>query len=144
MQQSEQTKVVLHLGQAIDAQTKNNEIQAAEELEHALEAGFNHPALYYDLGLLRSKGDRLESAVRHLQHAVKHKDFGLASRLLMGQVNQKLGRLDLASQEYLEALKQVGTSPSSKVVVPMELSGLIGAVTAIAEAASTTDGSSGG
>src|SRR5512134_3512211 len=105
MQQSEQTKVVLHLGQAIDAQTKDNENQAAEELEHALEAGFNHPALYFDLGLLRSKGDRLESAVRHLQHAVKHQDFGLASRLLMGQVNQKLGRLDLASLDYLEALK---------------------------------------
>src|SRR6185295_945110 len=48
MQSSEQTKVVMHLGQAIDAQTKNNENQAAEELEHALEAGFNHPALYYD------------------------------------------------------------------------------------------------
>jgi tetratricopeptide (TPR) repeat protein len=117
MQQSEQTKVVLHLGQAIDAQTKNNEIQAAEELEHALEAGFNHPALYYDLGLLRSKGDRLESAVRHLQHAVKHKDFGLASRLLMGQVNQKLGRLDLASQEYLEALKL-----ADSMIVPPEQS----------------------
>ncbi|HEY3473687.1 MAG TPA: tetratricopeptide repeat protein, partial [Anaerolineales bacterium] len=105
MQQSEQTKVVLHLGQAIDAQTKNNEAQAAEELEYALEAGFNHPALYFDLGLLRSKGDRLESAVRHLQHAVKHNDFGLASRLLMGQIQQKLGRLDLAAREYLEALK---------------------------------------
>ena len=117
MQQSEQTKVVLHLGQAIDAQTKNNENQAAEELEHALEAGFNHPALYYDLGLLRSKGDRLESAVRHLQHAVKHKDFGLASRLLMGQVNQKLGRLDLASQEYLEALKL-----ADSMIVPPEQS----------------------
>ena len=55
MQHSEQTKVVLHLGQAIDAQTKGNESQAAEELEHALEAGFNHPALYFDLGLLRLK-----------------------------------------------------------------------------------------
>ena len=105
LQQSEQTKVVLHLGQAIDAQTKDNENQAAEELEHALEAGFNHPALYYDLGLIRSRGDRLESAIRHLQHAVKHQDFGLASRLLMGQANQKLGRLDLAAREYLEALK---------------------------------------
>ena len=117
MQQSEQTKVVLHLGQAIDAQTKNNENQAAEELEHALEAGFNHPALYFDLGLIRSKGDRLESAVRHLQYAVKHQDFGLASRLLMGQVNQKLGRLDLASQEYLEALKL-----ADSLIVPPEQS----------------------
>ncbi len=60
MQSSEQTKVVLHLGQAIDSQTKGNESQAAEELEHALEAGFNHPALYFDLGLLRARGDKLE------------------------------------------------------------------------------------
>ena len=105
MQASEQTKVVMHLGQAIDAQTKNNDNQAAEELEHALEAGFNHPALYFDLGLLRSKGDRYESAIRHLQHAVKHNDFGLAARLLMGQVLQKLGRPGPASIEYLEALR---------------------------------------
>src|SRR5215217_1095810 len=117
MQSSEQTKVVMHLGQAIDAQTKNNENQAAEELEHALEAGFNHPALYYDLGLLRSKGDRLESAVRHLQHAVKHQDFGLAARLLMGQLNQKLGRLGPASLDYLEALKL-----ADAMVVPTEQS----------------------
>jgi tetratricopeptide (TPR) repeat protein len=117
MQSSEQTKVVMHLGQAIDAQTKNNENQAAEELEHALEAGFNHPALYFDLGLLRSKGDRLESAVRHLQHAVKHQDFGLAARLLMGQVNQKLGRLGPASLDYLEALKL-----ADAMVVPAEQS----------------------
>ena len=117
MQQSEQTKVVLHLGQAIDAQTKNNENQAAEELEHALEAGFNHPALYFDLGLLRSNGDRLESAVRHLQHAVKHQDFGLASRLLMGQLNQRLGRLNPAAQDFLEALKL-----ADAMIVPVEQS----------------------
>jgi len=115
LQSSEQTKVVLHLGQAIDAQTKNNDNQAAEELEHALEAGFNHPALYFDLGLLRSHGDRLESAVRHLQHAVKHNDFGLAARLLLGQVNQKLGRLGPASIEYLEALRL-----ADSMVVPPE------------------------
>jgi tetratricopeptide (TPR) repeat protein len=105
LQSSEQTKVVLHLGQAIDAQTKGNDGQAAEELEHALEAGFNHPALYFDLGFLRAKADRLESALRHLQYAVRHHDFNLAARLLMGQVNQKLGRLKAASVEYLEALR---------------------------------------
>jgi tetratricopeptide (TPR) repeat protein len=117
LQSSEQTRVVLHLGQAIDAQTKGNEAHAAEELEHALEAGFNHPALYFDLGLLRSKGDRLESAVRHLQHAVKHNDFNLAARLLLGQTQQKLGRLGPASIEYLEALRI-----ADSMVVPPEQS----------------------
>src|SRR5690349_223421 len=115
MQASEQTKVVMHLGQAIDAQTKNNDNQAAEELEHALEAGFNHPALYFDLGLLRSHGDRLESAIRHLQHSIKHQDFGLASRLLIGQIQQKQGRLGPASIEYLEALRL-----ADAMVVPPE------------------------
>jgi tetratricopeptide (TPR) repeat protein len=115
LHQSEQTKVVLHLGQAIDAQSKSNDSQAAEELEHALEAGFKHPALYFDLGLLRSSGDRLESSLRHLVHAVKHEDFNLAARLLMGQINQKMGRLQQASIEYLEALKLADAA-----VVPAE------------------------
>jgi regulator of protease activity HflC (stomatin/prohibitin superfamily) len=35
--------------------------------------------------------------------------------------------------QYLDALKQVGTSPSSKVVVPMELTGLAGMVAALAK-----------
>jgi len=105
LQQNEQGKVVLHLGQAIDLQSKGKDSQAAEELEHALEAGFNHPALYFDLGMLRSTGDRGETALRHLAHAVKHNDFGLAARLLMGQINLKMGRSQAASIEYLEALK---------------------------------------
>jgi len=110
LQANEQSKVVLHLGQAIDSQSKGRDAQAAEELEHALEAGFTHPALYFDLGLLRSNGDRLETAVRHLAHSVKHNDFGLAARLIMGQINQKMGRLQAASVEYLEALKLADAS----------------------------------
>ena len=43
--------------------------------------------------------------------------------------------------QYLEALKLVGTSPSSKIVVPMELSGLAAGVAALAQAAG--DGSGG-
>ena len=105
LQQNDQAVVVLHLGQAIDLQSKSKDAEAATELESALEAGFNHPALYFDLGLLRSTGDRLETSLRHLTHAVKHNDFNLAARLLMGQINQKLGRLQPASIEYIEALK---------------------------------------
>jgi tetratricopeptide (TPR) repeat protein len=107
--------VVLHLGQAIDLQSKGKDTQAADELEHALEAGFTHPALYYNLGLLRASEDRLESAMRHLVHSVKHNDFNLAARLLLGQLNQKLGRLQQASIEYLEALKLADSA-----VVPAE------------------------
>ena len=105
LQQAEQTKIVLHLGQAIDAQSKNDDTQAATELENALDAGFNHPALYFDLGYLRHKGERLETALRFLQHAVKHTDYALGARLLMGDILCKQLRLQEASIEYLEALK---------------------------------------
>ena len=105
LQQAEQTKVVLHLGQAIDSQTKNQDLQAAEELEKAIEAGFKHSAAYFDLGLLRLKTERLESAQRNLQHALKHVDFALASRLLLGQIYMKMARYKDASIENLEALK---------------------------------------
>lgn len=106
LHQAEQTKIVLHLGQAIDAQTKNQESLAADELEGALEAGFDHPALYFSLGMLRSKTERTESALRYLGHAVKHVDFALGARLLMGEMLNKMGRTNEASVEYLEALKQ--------------------------------------
>ena len=105
VQRVAQTKIIMHLGQAIDAQSKKQDELAADELAHALLAGFEHPALYFDLGMLRSKGDRVESAMRHLQHAVKHADFGLAARLIMGSILKNLGRLSEAATEYLEALK---------------------------------------
>ena len=115
LQQAEQTKIVLHLGQAIDAQTKNQDELAADELENALEVGFDHPALYFNLGLLRSEADRLESALRYLGHAVKHIDFSLATRLLMGDILVKMGRTQEASVEYLEALKE-----ADAMIVPAE------------------------
>lgn len=109
LQRGELTQIVMHLGEAIDAQTNNKEEQAAEELEKALELGFREPALYFNLGVLRAKGGRLESALRHLQHAVKHVDFALGARLLMGQIYLQLGRLSEAVTEYLEALRLADT-----------------------------------
>ncbi len=105
LQQAEQTRVVLHLGQAIDAQSRNEDAAAADELERALEAGFKHPALYYDLGYLRSKGDRLESAIRNLAHAIKHNDYGLGARLLLGKMLLQKGQHRDAALEYLQALQ---------------------------------------
>ena len=105
MQQAEQTKVILHLGQAIDAQSKGRDTQAAEEMEHALEAGFKHSSLYFMLGLLRYNGERLESAQRFLQNSVKHNDYALGTRLLLGQMAAKKSDFKEAALEYLEALK---------------------------------------
>jgi tetratricopeptide (TPR) repeat protein len=117
LQQSEQTKVVLHLGLAIDAQTKGNEAQAAEEFESALEANFTHASLYFTLGLLRFKGERYESAQRFLQNSVKHHDYALGTRLLLGQLLVKKSLFKEAALEFLEALKL-----SDAMTVPAEKS----------------------
>lgn len=105
MENAEQTKVILHLGQAIDAQSKGNETQAAEEMEGALNAGLKHPALYFNLGLLRFKGERYETAQRFLQNAVKHNDYALGTRLMLGQMLLKKSNVSDAAMEYVEALK---------------------------------------
>ncbi len=41
------------------------------------------------------------------------------------------------SLQYLDTLRQIGSSPSSKIVVPMELAGLVAGVVALTEAASS-------
>jgi len=115
LQLSDQARILLHLSQAIDSQSKGHESQAAEELEHALEAGCDVPPLHFDLGFLRSKTERLESALRHLQQCTRHDQYGLAARLLSGQIYQRLGKLNEAAVENLEALKLADSA-----VVPPE------------------------
>lgn len=105
LEKGDSAVILLHLGQAIDAQTHDNDSVAAEELEKALEAGFSDSALYYDLGLLRARGNRLESALRYLEHSVKHTDYALGARMLMGKTMLMMGRKNEACIQYLEALK---------------------------------------
>jgi len=117
IKQSERSKIMQHIGQAIDAQTKERDTRAAEELEKALAAGFTEPSLYFNLGFLRLKTERLESALQALQIAVKHPDYAIGSRLLMAQIHHQLGRLPEATVDYLEALKL-----ADSLVVPPEQS----------------------
>jgi tetratricopeptide (TPR) repeat protein len=103
--QAEQTRILLHLSQAIDAQTKGQDAMAADELEKAIESGFNHPAIYFDLGFLRAAAGRSESALRNFQQCNKHADYELAAHLLSAQVLAGLNRIREAAVENLEALK---------------------------------------
>lgn len=114
IKQSESGKIMQYISAAVDSQTKDHGNQAADELDGALAAGFTDPSLYFDLGLLRFKSDQLEDALRHLQIAVKHKDYAIGSRLLIGQILQKIGRTPEAANEYMEALKLA----DSEVVPP--------------------------
>lgn len=105
VKQTDPEGMVVHLTKAVDLLSKQMDEKAVEELERATEAGLEHAAAFFEVGYIRSQGQRLESAIRFLQRAINHADFTLAGRLLLGQIHEKLGRLNEAAIEYLEALK---------------------------------------
>lgn len=103
--QVDRTRILLHLSQVVDLQTRGQDDQAAAELDKAIEAGLDHACAYFDLGYLHAQTNRLESALRLVQMASKHADFTLATRLLSADILVRMGRVQQAALEYLEALK---------------------------------------
>jgi len=75
--------------------------------------------------ILNAEGDR-QSAI------LRAEGFALA----LAKIYETASTIDQKTMnlQYLEALKSIGGSPSSKIVVPMELSGLVGAFTAVTAA----------
>jgi regulator of protease activity HflC (stomatin/prohibitin superfamily) len=74
--------------------------------------------------ILNAEGER-QSAI------LRAEGFALALRT----INEQAAGADqkTMSLQYLDALKQIGASPASKIVVPMELSGLVSGMVALAD-----------
>jgi tetratricopeptide (TPR) repeat protein len=102
--QADRTRILLHLGQAIESQTQGQEKQAAEELGRAIALGLNAPAALFDLGLLQAKNSD-PNALRALQKSVKHPDYAFASYLVIAQVYERTGDLSSAATAYLQAMR---------------------------------------
>jgi tetratricopeptide (TPR) repeat protein len=94
-----------HLGNAMNLWSQDTKGAAADELERAVEIGLDHPAAYYELGVVRSKEDRLESAIRYLQRVVDDPVYALAARLIIARTMRFMDRLSEAATNYLEALR---------------------------------------
>jgi tetratricopeptide (TPR) repeat protein len=103
-QQTDPSRILYYLSQLVDLQSRGENMLAARELERAMEIGLDHPAAYFDLGLLHYETGRMESSYRMLQHAVDHPDFALGTRFLMGQILQQHGKVKDASVQYMKAL----------------------------------------
>ncbi len=97
--------LLLLLSQVVEAQTRQDWETAATELERVVHAGVEHPAVFYDLGWLFAKLDRPKRALKYLQRAINHPDFALAAHVLMAELLYKLGRLEEAVLECLDALR---------------------------------------
>lgn len=106
----DRTRILLHLTQVVDLHTQGKYENAANELQRAMEVGLDHPAAHFTLGGLLIRVAQPENAFRYLQSAMKHHDFALASRLILGQTLRDMGRLREAAVEYLEALRVADSS----------------------------------
>ncbi len=103
--QVDYTRIVLHLSQAVDLQTRGELAQAAEELQRCMDAGLEGSAVSFDLGYLFAQTGRVESAIRQLHHAVRNPNYSLAAHLLLGDLYRQRGKIKDAAIEYLEALR---------------------------------------
>jgi tetratricopeptide (TPR) repeat protein len=112
---SAKSRMQLHLGKAIDFQTQGDEVEAALELERAIEIGTKLPAAFFDLGLLYVHTDS-EKSMKYLKQSVGHPDFSLGSYLLMAGIHKENGELNAAATEYLHALAlaDITTVPEEK------------------------------
>ncbi len=103
--EADRTRINLHLGQAIELETQGADVQAAEDLERAVELGLNHPAANFDLGYLFFRRNS-QKALLNLQKSVRQPEYTLASFLLQGQVYQEENQLPEAVTAFLQALCQ--------------------------------------
>lgn len=108
--------IVRHLVQAIELQTKRRGPEAAEQLSAAIQAGLDHAAAHFVLGLLLVDGEQSEEAQRSFQKAVKHNDYAMAARLMLGDHLRRQARYREAVADYLQALKLADSAvvPESK------------------------------
>jgi len=104
LEQSERTRILLHLGHAIDLQSGGNEKRAAEELQRVLDIGLEKTSVYFTLGLFLAD-ENPQKALKYLNNAMRRKEFAIASFLLMGKINEKLDNLHEATTAYLQAYR---------------------------------------
>ncbi len=97
--------IVRHLNQAIQLGSQGKSEEASAEFKAVIEAGLDHPAAHFMLGVLLFNQGQKEAAQPSFQKAVKHADFSLASRLLQGNYLIGQNRPQEAVVEYLQALK---------------------------------------
>ena len=101
----DQISLLLRLQQAVDLQTRGQDLEAAEALQAVVEAGLDHPAIWFNLGWLQFHADQFESAGDSFRRSLAQAEYALPARLLSGQALQRLNQEAGAALEFLEALR---------------------------------------
>lgn len=104
LEQADRTRILLHLGHAIDLQSTGNEKRAAEELQRVLDIGLEKTPVYYMLGLLLAD-DSPPKAIKYLNNALRREEYAIASNLLIGKINEQENNFQEATTAYLQAYR---------------------------------------
>lgn len=99
-----QPRMLHYLGQAIDLQTRGNKRQAISEYQRAVQAGLDHPAVHYNLGILLKNLEDQDEAAKHLNKALGHPELDLGANLALGRLARIKGDLPEAARHLLQAL----------------------------------------
>ncbi|MCW5879201.1 MAG: tetratricopeptide repeat protein [Anaerolineales bacterium] len=102
--------IVRHLNQAIQLETQKQPEEAAKQFEAAIQAGLEHAAAHFVLGLLLRDQGKWDAALPHIQKAVTHADYALAGHLLLAEDLQAREQSKAAVLEYLQALREADAS----------------------------------
>ena len=100
-----QPQMYRYLGQAIDLQTRGHEEQAVKEYQRAIKAGLDHPAAYYNLGLLLKGLEDYDGARKHFMAALGHPELDLGANLALGRLARTQNDLPEAARYLLQALR---------------------------------------
>jgi tetratricopeptide (TPR) repeat protein len=101
-----QPQMLRYLGQAIDLQTRGNKRQAIKEFERAIQAGLDHPAVHYNLGVILKNMEDNEEAIKHLNSALGHPELDLGANLALGRLARMRNDLPEAARFLLQALRR--------------------------------------
>ena len=100
-----QPQMYRYLGQAIDLQTRGHEEQAVKEYQRAIKAGLDHPAAYYNLGLLLKSLEDYDGARKQFMAALGHPELDLGANLALGRLARIQNDLPEAARYLLQALR---------------------------------------
>jgi tetratricopeptide (TPR) repeat protein len=101
-----QPQMMRYLGQAIDLQTRGNKRQAIKEFDRAIQAGLDHPAVHYNLGVILKNMEDTEEAIKHLSGALGHPELDLGANLALGRLARMRNDLPEAARFLLQALRR--------------------------------------
>ena len=104
-----QPQMLRYLRLAIDHQTHDNIPQAIKQYESAIKAGLDHPAAFYNFGiLLKNQGDQ-DGATKYLTQSLGHPDLDLGANLALGRLARMRDDLPEAARFLLQALRNADT-----------------------------------